>query len=288
MVTITLIAIYVGSATVVALLFYSLWDLINHRATQGVQKLSTSMDRAGMSRRRPDLWALEWAAATALMWFAIVFFVHPPLLWGILALPLAGAICGAGIVFFVRIRLQRRIAAFTQQLELSLRIMSSALRVGLGLRQAIALAVEEMPEPSRSEYMRIIGQVNIGVSIYDALDDLADRMPGNETRMMARVVRIQSQTGGDLAQILEQLANTIKERRRMKRKISALTSEGRASCAVLVAIPIALAMIISVIQPEMGHALFFTNPGHVALAIVFVLEVCALISLKSIMKVDFA
>lgn len=288
MVTVTLIAIFVGSAAVVALLFYALWDAINNRAVQGVQSLSNSMDRAGISKRRPELLVLEWAASTALLWFAIAFFTHPALLGGILALPLAGTICAAAIVVYVRIKLERRIAKFTQQLELSLRIMSSALRVGLGLRQAVALTVEEMPEPSRSEFMRIIGQINIGVSVYDALDDLAERMPGNETRMMTRVIRIQSQTGGDLAQILELLANTIKERRRVKRKISALTSEGRASSAVLLGIPIAIALMVAVLQPEMGRALFLTTPGHIALMIIFVFEVCALVTLNRILKVDFA
>lgn len=288
MVSLTLVAIFVGSAVVVALLFYSLWDLINNRATQGVQKLSVSMDRAGISKRQPDQWVLQWAASTALLWGAFVFIAHPSIPGGILALPVAGGICAVAILLFVRIRLQRRIAQFTQQLELSLRIMSSALRVGLGLRQAIALTVEEMPEPSRSEFMRIIGQVNIGVSVYDALDDLAARMPGNETQMMTRVIRIQSQTGGDLAHILEHLANTIKERRRMKRKITALTSEGRASSIVLIAIPIALALIISAVQPKMGHALFLTNSGHVVLMVILFLEICAVIVLNRIVKVDFA
>lgn len=278
--------IFLGSAAVVALLFYALWDVIQRRAIGRVQRLAATIDRAGI-RRPADQWVLEWASGTAIVWVCAVFLFHAKFVFGCVLLPICAAVCAAGVFASIRIRLSRRIAAFTGQLELALRLMSSALRVGLGLRQAIALAVDEMPEPSKSEYMRIIGQINIGVSIYDALDDLAERMTGNETRMLARVVRIQSQTGGDLSKILEQLANSIKERRRMKRKISALTAEGRASCFVLVGIPIALALVICLVQPPMGRALFLTNAGHVTLAIAAVLEVCAAVSLNRIMKVDF-
>lgn len=287
MVAILPFLIILGSALAVALLFYAVWDIVARHAIARVQKLSGTIDRAGI-RRPAEQWVLEWAAATIMTWVSAVFLVHASFVFGAILLPICAAVCAAGVFISIRIRLARRIAAFTAQLELALRLMSSALRVGLGLRQAIALAVDEMPEPSRSEYMRILGQVNIGVSVYDALDDLAERMTGNETRMLARVVRIQSQTGGDLSRILEQLANAIKERRRMKRKISAVTSEGRASCVVLVAIPIALALLICVIQPPMGRALFLTHPGHVALLVAAALEVCAAFTLNRIMKVSFA
>jgi tight adherence protein B len=280
-------AIFAGSAIAVALLFFAVWDWIRERATIRVKGLSNAIDRAGM-RRSPEEWVFNWAAVSVLLWFASLLVLHPSLLIGCLLLPLSGLICAGGVLAVVRISLRRRIAKFTQQLELALRLMSSALRVGLGLRQAIALAVDEMPEPSRSEYMRIIGQVNIGISIFDALDDLAERMTGNETQMFARVVRIQSQTGGDLSRVLEQLANTIKERRKMRRKISALTSEGRAGSVVLIGIPVFLSFIISMVQPRIGHALFMTPPGHVALTIVVILELLAFFSLRKILKVDFA
>jgi tight adherence protein B len=134
--------------------------------------------------------------------------------------------------------------------------------------------------------MRVVGQTNIGVSVYDALDTLAKRMPSGETLMMARAIRIQSQTGGDLGKILEHLANTIKERRRIQRKISALTAEGRASAAILSALPPFLSGFISITEPAMGHALWFTSPGHVALMIVGLLETLGVIWLMRMLKVD--
>ena len=108
------------------------------------------------------------------------------------------------------VRIARRLDAFITQLELALRLIAGGLRVGLGLRQALTIVIEELPDPARYEFLRVIGQTNIGVSILDAMDDLAERMPSNETLMMARVIRMQSQTGGDLARVLEQLAERSK------------------------------------------------------------------------------
>jgi tight adherence protein B len=173
-----------------------------------------------------------------------------------------------------------------QQLELALRLVASGVRIGLGLRQALTIVIDEMPDPARYEYMRVVGQTNIGVSVYDALDNLAKRMPSNETMMMSRAIRIQSQTGGDLSKILEHLAETIKERRRIQRKIQALTAEGRASAGILSGLPPFLAGFISLTEPQMGHALMFTGPGHVALGIVFVLETLGVVTLMRMLKVD--
>lgn len=287
MVTAIPFVIFFGSVATAALLFYALWDTIQGRGLGIVRNLSTSFDRAGM-RRRPDDWVMTWAAATVVLWMIFVLLMRPPVVVGLIVLPICGVLCAFGAIFALRIRVARRLDKFTQQLELALRLMGSALRVGLGLRQAIAMAVDEMPEPSKSEYARVIAQTNIGISIHDALDDLAERMPSNETRMMARVIRIQSQTGGDLSKVLEQLANTIKERRRMRRKVSTMTAEGRASAIVLVVIPIAIGIVVAAIQPPMRHALLDTMIGHITMVVVVVLELLSILTLRKILKVNFA
>jgi tight adherence protein B len=243
------------------------------------------MDRAGMQNKPQEILG-GIAAVTALLWIVLAFVMRPAPLIGVLLLPLcAGASCG-GFWMLVQIKLRKRLDTFVQQLELALRLVASGVRIGLGLRQALTIVIEEMPDPARYEYMRVVGQTNIGVSVYDALDNLAKRMPSNETMMMARAIRIQSQTGGDLSKILEHLAETIKERRRIQRKIQALTAEGRASAAILSGLPPFLAGFISLTEPAMGHALLFSAPGHVALGIVLVLESCGVITLMRMLKVD--
>ncbi len=249
------------------------------------REFANLMDRAGM-HMRPAEAAIGIAVATAILWVFSIFFMHPVPVMAVMFLVLCGGASAGGFWCFVQMKIKRRLDQFVQQLELALRLISSGVRIGLGLRQALTMVIEEMPNPAKYEYMRVIGQTNIGVSVYDALDTLSKRMPCNETLMMARAIRIQSQTGGDLGKILEHLANTIKDRRRIQRKIRALTSEGRASAAILAALPPFLSGFISLTEPQMGTALFLTAPGHVALAIVAVLEALGVFTLMKMLKVD--
>lgn len=284
MVTIAPLAIFAGVAATTALLFYTFWARIQNRATNRVKGLSSVLDRAGIKMHAEDI-VLVCLALAALIWFGSIQLFHASLVGGILMAPVAVALTAAGVYAYVHYRLRRRLEAFSTQLELALRLMASSVRIGLGLRQSLATIIEEMPDPARHEYSRVIGHTNIGMSPYDALDDLAARMPSNEALMMARVVRIQSQTGGDLARVLEHLAGTIKERRRIKRKIRALTAEGRAGAVILSLLPVFLGTFIILTQPRMGHALLATTPGHFTLGIVLCMELAGIFTINRILQV---
>lgn len=249
------------------------------------RKLSERLDRAGMTVRPSDI-ALRVCAVTAVLWIALVLLIRPGALFAAVLLLFSAGISAGGFEFILRMKIRKRLDQFVQQLEMALRLIGSGVRIGLGLRQALTMVIEEMPDPAKYEYVRVVGQTNIGVSVYDALDMLAKRMPSNETMMMARAIRIQSQTGGDLAKILEHLADTIKERRRIQRKISALTAEGRASAMILSSLPPLLTIFLSITEPPMGHALWFTLPGHISLFIVAVLEGLGTFWLLRMLKVD--
>jgi tight adherence protein B len=249
------------------------------------RRLSELLDRAGMQQGVQGI-AVPFFAISAILWILALFIMRPAMIVGAVLLLVCAAIAAGFVWFYLQFKIRRRLDQFVQQLELALRLMGSGVRIGLGLRQALTMVIEEMPDPAKYEYMRVVGQTNIGVSVYDALDRLAKRMPSGETLMMARAIRIQSQTGGDLSKILEHLANTIKERRRIHRKIAALTAEGRASAAILSGLPPFLSGFISITEPPMGHALWFTGPGHVALMIVAILEALGVFFLMRMLKVD--
>ena len=257
----------------------------NEEPSARAREFAELLDRAGMQNKPQEI-VIGILAVTAVLWFALMLVMRPLPIVAFLLLPVCAGASGGGFWMLLQFKLRKRLDAFVQQLELALRLISSGVRIGLGLRQALTIVIEEMPNPAKYEYMRVIGQTNIGVSVYDALDALAKRMPSNETMMMARAIRIQSQTGGDLSKILEHLANTIKERRRIQRKISALTAEGRASAAILCSLPPFLSVFISITEPAMGKALWFTLPGHIALGIVAVLEALGVFFLMKMLKVD--
>ena len=250
-----------------------------------MREFAEILDRAGIEQQ-PGQIAVAVIAVAIVLWIVAIFIMRPAALLSALLLPLSAGAAGGGFYMYVKFKTRKRLDQFTTQLEMALRLIASGVRIGLGLRQALAMVIEEMPHPAKYEYMRVIGQTNIGISVYDALDTLSKRMPSNETLMMARAIRIQSQTGGDLGKILEHLAATIKERRRIQRKIRALTAEGRASAGILSGLPPFLGGFISLTEPSMGHALFFTGPGHVALGIVCVLEGLGVFFLMRMLKVE--
>jgi tight adherence protein B len=278
-------AIFAGVAATVALAFFSIWGTFNRRATAKVRGLSDRLDRAGIRVSAQDI-VLTIAGAVALVWIAILVLSRPPLL---LALLLGPVLAAAGALFFyvyLDFRMKRRLNAFIEQLELALRLIAGGVRVGLGLRQALTMVIDELQDPARYEFRRVIGQTNLGISVYDAIDDMAERMPGNETLMLARVFRVQSQTGGDLSHILDQLAGTIKDRRQIQRKVATLTAEGRMSAWVLTSIPICLGLFIILTQPDLGHALLYTGIGHIVLMVVAVLELAGFMWVRQMLKVN--
>jgi len=285
MVTLAPLAIFLGAAAAAVLTFYTFWGAINERAIVKLKGLSLILDRAGI-RRSPEDMVITWITGTAVIWIGSVWLLQPSILIGLLLLPLAAVVSGSAYLAFFQFRLRRRTEAFLNQFETVLRLMSSGLRSGLGLQQTLSLVSEEMKEPAKHEFARVIGQAHIGVSIHDALDDLATRIQTNETMMMARVIRINSQTGGDLSRVLEQLANTIKERRRMRRKVQSLTAEGRAGALVLGGLPIFLGGFIMMTQSRMSSGLLFTPAGHTVLLIVLVLEALGIFALNRILKVN--
>lgn len=279
------IAIFIGVAATIILAFFSIWGSINERALTRIRGLGDRLDRAGIYTKPQDL-VLTVASVLVLVWFLLVFLLHPTPVLAVLLMPIVGFVGASLFTTYVNIKLQRRLDAFVSQLEVALHLLAGGIRVGLSMRQALATVIEELPDPARYEFRRVIGQTNLGVAIVDAMDDLARRMPNNETLMVARVFRAQSQTGGDLSKILDQLADTIKQRRQVQRKIATLTSEGRMSAWVLMLIPLGIGLFIIGTQPDMGHALLYTGIGHVVILVIIILEAVAFVWLRGLLRVN--
>lgn len=223
---------------------------------------------------------------SSILWLLLVFLLHPAPMVGLLMLPFCVCAALVGGSMFLKTLGGRRMASFVNQLEMVLRMMAGALRVGLGLRQLMILVTEEMPDPARREFQRIVGRTNIGMSINDSLDELARSLPSPEVVMMARSIRVQAQTGGDLAQVLETLAVTIKDRRRIFRKMGALTAQGRFGGAIIGALPILVGGFVLATQPDLAGPLLHTIFGWIALGMVFVLESLSIFTLSRIMQFD--
>jgi tight adherence protein B len=171
-------------------------------------------------------------------------------------------------------------------LEQALRTLAGGVRVGLGIRQAFIMTAEESRSPIKTEFTRVIGLNNVGMSILDAFDEMAKRMTNPETAMLARVLRVQSQSGGNLAAILSGLADTIRDRRRLLRRVNAVTAQGRATGWLLGLLPIGLGGFLIVAEPTMRNAMLFTPLGLVFLSIALGLDALSIFSIMKIVQID--
>lgn len=209
------------------------------------------------------------------IWGMVVFF--PPLL-----LLLSGAnllICiGAPLIgalvppLFVKIARKRRVEKFQNQLGEALLIFGSTIRAGVTFERAMITVADGLPEPICEEFSQTGYEMRNGTPVETAMDALADRMQSEDLRLVTSAVLIQKRVGGNLADILDNISGTIKDRISIKRNVKTLTSQGRISAQVIGALPVALMFIISGLTPGYMDPLFDTFLGHVMLGFAIFLE----------------
>ena len=156
-------------------------------------------------------------------------------------------------------------------------MLSSSLRGGWGIQQAIDLVVQEGGQPASDEFKRVQNEVRLGIPMDDALQRMADRIQSGDFQAAVSAIAIQREVGGNLAEVLDIVAATIRERGALRRQISALTAEGRLSAYILIALPILEAIVLVVTNPD--YMTPFTTTlfgGFLALLAVFLLIVGSL------------
>jgi len=277
-------AILLGAVAAVALLFASFSEQIFGRIAGLAPKFAVDLEAAGM-RIDPKQFVFRLTGIAVALWVALIALMRPAPLIALLL----GVAC-AGLTFFGgRFHLKRcktrRIAKFQDQLEGALRSLAGGIRVGLGIRQALVLTSDQSREPVKTEFMRVVGLSNLGWSILDAFDQMALRMTNTETGVLSRVIRVQAQTGGDLGSVLEGLAGTIRDRRRLRRRVKAITAQGRATAWLLGLLPLVIGAVIAT-QDELRDPMLHSLVGQILLAIALGLDALAIFCLVKITKID--
>ncbi|MDQ2871881.1 MAG: type II secretion system F family protein [Candidatus Eremiobacteraeota bacterium] len=260
-------AVFIGVTGAVALVLFAFWGRIIGYLGTLTEPYRTGLERAAIPIKSEEL-VVGILAAAVLPWGAVMLVMRSAPLTAALLFVVFVLAAFFGCRGWINHKIAKRLATFNGQLELVLRLIAGAMRVGMGLRQSFVMVVSDMPDPARIEFTRVLSQTSIGISIYDALDQLNARMPSNELTMMNRAIRVQSQTGGNLGKVLENLAETIKQRRRIGRKVKALTAEAETGKYIITALPVCVGAFIMAFHPDMRGALLFTDIGHVCLVIV--------------------
>lgn len=158
--------------------------------------------------------------------------------------------------FYVGRRKARRLSAFNDHLADTITLVANALRAGASFLQAIELVVRETQPPISTEFNRVIREVNLGLPFEQALANMVRRVRSDDLELMTTAITIQHQVGGNLAEILDSIAFTIRERIRIKGEIKTLTAQQRMSGYVVAGLPIGLVVILSIIAPTFMEPMF--------------------------------
>ncbi|WP_019172638.1 type II secretion system F family protein [Pseudaminobacter salicylatoxidans] len=194
----------------------------------------------------------------------LAFIVGAPLLLlpGVL---IAGSI---GVPrWFVSFKRARRVKAFLNEFPNALDIIVRAVKSGLPLNDGIRLIASEAPEPVKSEFRRIVEAQQLGLSIPEAAMRMGETMPCPEANFFGIVIQIQSQAGGNLSEALGNLSKVLRDRKKMKAKVQALSMEAKASAAIIGALPFIVALLVYLSSPGFIMPLFTTSTGHMILGV---------------------
>ena len=184
-----------------------------------------------------------------------------------IAAPLALGMSFGGMLVWVRGRARKRLAKFEEQLPDAIELMVRALRIGHPFSSAVAIVAQEMPDPIGTEFGIIADEAIYGLDVNDSLERMAERVAVQDLRFLAVAVAIQSQSGGNLAEILAGLASVVRARFKLMRRVSAITAESRWSGIFLSAFPVIALIVVQLIRPDYYDGVA-DNPLFVPLSIV--------------------
>jgi tight adherence protein B len=259
------------------------------RLLQGAnnEQLQLRLDRAGFPLRVGEYLAIRIAAVVLAAGLIMALFG----LGAGWATASFGAVLGAvvGLVappMALRIAARRRASKIETQLVELCELMASMLRSGYGYTQALASTAAEMEDPLASELIRLVDTVRLGGDVDEALEELNERLGSREFDIMATAISIQRRSGGNLSEILDGVAETIRNRQTFHRELSALTARERFSAVIVAGLPLVLVALLTLMDPGRYSLLFTDTRGQVVLGLALVMNLVGYLTIKRVSKVE--
>ena len=209
------------------------------------------------------------------------------LLAGVLLGLLVLAVVPLGAKLLLKLKAGRRQAAFADQLDDSLQLMASSLRAGHSLLRAVDSVSQEAASPTAEEFSRIVNETRVGRDLNDSLDEVAERMGSDDFTWVAQAIAIHREVGGNLAEVLDAVCRTIRERNAIRRQVKALAAEGKLSAIVLMALPFGIVSFISITNPGYLAAFTASPIGYAMLAVASLMMLVGGLWLKKTVKIKF-
>ena len=202
-------------------------------------------------------------------------------------LTLIGGMMGFGMPFMIlHMKIGQRKQAFNDQLGDTMVLIANALRTGYSFMQAVDMVSREMPKPIGEEFARVLKELNLGVTTEDALNNMAKRVNSDDLDLVITAVLIQRQVGGNLAVVLDSIANTIRERIKIKGHIRTLTAQGKISGIIIGLLPIVIGGVIYLLNPEYIKVLFIHPMGKAMLVAGAVSQFIGMMIIRRIINID--
>jgi tight adherence protein B len=249
------------------------------RTTAG-SGLSRLIEQAGVSTTPSAILLASLIGAAFAAMAAYVF----------LRIPLAQFVCvplGASVPFLWLLqRRSSRMKAFEEQFPDALDLISRSLRAGHAFQAAIGMAADELTAPAAPEFKKVFDQQNFGLPLRDALNALTERVPLLDVKFFVTAVAIQRDTGGNLAEILDNLAHVVRERFKIQRQVRVHTAHGRITGFVLLALPAFLAVALSIINREHMRPLFEEPMGRTMILVTIIMQLIGFVWIRKVIKIE--
>jgi tight adherence protein B len=198
-----------------------------------------------------------------------------------------GGVVGSMLpTLFLKRRRSTRLKRFEEQFPEALDLLSRAIRAGHAFQTAMGMCADELPAPVGIEFRKSFDQQNFGLPLKDALNELAERVPILDVKFFVTAVLIQRETGGNLAEILDNLAHVVRERFKILRQVRVHTAHGRFTGYVLLALPAALAAVLAWMNPDHMDLLFKEKMGQMMIMAAIVMQTVGYFWIRQVIKIE--
>jgi tight adherence protein B len=252
--------------------------LVNRTAAGS--RLSRLIEQSGR-RTTPSAVLIMSLCSAAMAAMVVVLFVRHPLA-PVVAAPIGLILPWAWLVHGRSSRFRK----FEEQFPDALDLLSRAIRAGHAFQTALGMVGEELPAPVGPEFKKTFERQNFGLPLRDAMDELSERVTILDVRFFVTAVAIQRETGGNLAEILDNLAHVVRERFKIRRQVRVHTAHGRFTGYVLLALPPALGMALTYLNPEAMQPLFRERMGQMMILAAMVMQTIGFIWIRQVIKIE--
>ena len=258
-------------------LFSSGWQSYEERYVQGAGR---TLDAMYLTMPLQHLVYLSFASSAVIGLFS--GFIFGSVAWGTILAIVGFALPTAA----VRMLKKRRDARFRTQLVDALMNVSNSLRAGFSLHQAFEMIQREMPNPISQEFRLVNQQLRFGLSMEETLNNLHGRMPSDDLDLVATAITISRDVGGNLTEVFDNIADTIRSRHRLHGKIKALTAQGKWQAGLICSLPPVLGIAINAINPALMQPVYHTIYGWGLIALIVVLQLLGIFTIMKIVNID--